>query len=196
MLPASTAPPAGRRGDKALDASYHPQHGAGYEPERGAIWGVPPRWGTLSSVDAAVDMICVYVLLNDWPAHGIQTWEYQPLGPSQSKAFATSKASGTASGSVRARASSICHRNRSHDTRLRRNRRGTSRCRQAHLKTCRSLSGDDQAFLRANTLHKYDRACHVDAWLALKKETLSLLCLPVWRKSAAPSLIRRLPTLQ
>jgi fumarylacetoacetase len=35
-------------------------------------------------------MIFGYVLLNDWSARDIQAWEYQPLGPFQSKAFATS----------------------------------------------------------------------------------------------------------
>ena len=31
-----------------------------------------------------------YVLLNDWSARDIQAWEYQPLGPFQAKATATS----------------------------------------------------------------------------------------------------------
>lgn len=35
-------------------------------------------------------MIFGYVLLNDWSARDIQAWEYQPLGPFQAKAFATS----------------------------------------------------------------------------------------------------------
>jgi fumarylacetoacetase len=35
-------------------------------------------------------MIFGLVLLNDWSARDIQAWEYQPLGPFQSKAFATS----------------------------------------------------------------------------------------------------------
>jgi fumarylacetoacetase len=34
-------------------------------------------------------MIFGYVLLNDWSARDIQAWEYQPLGPFQSKATAT-----------------------------------------------------------------------------------------------------------
>jgi fumarylacetoacetase len=34
-------------------------------------------------------MIFGYVLLNDWSARDIQAWEYQPLGPFQAKAFAT-----------------------------------------------------------------------------------------------------------
>lgn len=41
------------------------------------------------SVDEADDTIFGYVLLNDWSGRDIQTWEYQPLGPFQAKAFAT-----------------------------------------------------------------------------------------------------------
>lgn len=42
------------------------------------------------SVAEADQMIFGYVLLNDWSARDIQAWEYQPLGPFQSKATATS----------------------------------------------------------------------------------------------------------
>jgi len=41
---------------------------------------------TVAQADA---MIFGYVLLNDWSARDIQAWEYQPLGPFQSKATAT-----------------------------------------------------------------------------------------------------------
>lgn len=41
-------------------------------------------------VARADEMIFGYVLLNDWSARDIQAWEYQPLGPFQSKATATS----------------------------------------------------------------------------------------------------------
>lgn len=41
------------------------------------------------SVQEADDMIFGYVLLNDWSARDIQAWEYQPLGPFQAKATAT-----------------------------------------------------------------------------------------------------------
>ena len=41
------------------------------------------------SVAEADEMIFGYVLLNDWSARDIQAWEYQPLGPFQSKATAT-----------------------------------------------------------------------------------------------------------
>ena len=60
-----------------------------FELEMGAVVGTPSRFGrpvTLAEADA---MIFGYVLLNDWSARDIQAWEYQPLGPFQSKATAT-----------------------------------------------------------------------------------------------------------
>ena len=57
------------------------------ELELGAVVGVPS--GGMISVAEAEAMIFGYVLLNDWSARDIQTWEYQPLGPFQSKATAT-----------------------------------------------------------------------------------------------------------
>ncbi len=41
------------------------------------------------TVEQANEMIFGYVILNDWSARDIQVWEYQPLGPFQAKAFAT-----------------------------------------------------------------------------------------------------------
>ena len=41
------------------------------------------------SVKEADENIFGYVLLNDWSARDIQAWEYQPLGPFQAKATAT-----------------------------------------------------------------------------------------------------------
>jgi fumarylacetoacetase len=57
------------------------------ELEMGAIVGQPSEGPV--SVDEADDMIFGYVLLNDWSARDIQAWEYQPLGPFQAKATAT-----------------------------------------------------------------------------------------------------------
>ncbi len=57
------------------------------ELEMGAIVGMPST-GPIS-VDEADDNIFGYVLLNDWSARDIQAWEYQPLGPFQAKASAT-----------------------------------------------------------------------------------------------------------
>ncbi|MBO9463927.1 fumarylacetoacetase [Tropicibacter sp. R15_0] len=58
------------------------------ELEMGAIVGTPSEG--MVSVQEADDMIFGYVLLNDWSARDIQAWEYQPLGPFQAKATATS----------------------------------------------------------------------------------------------------------
>ncbi len=57
------------------------------ELELGAIVGI----GSVDPVTVAEAdaMIFGYVLLNDWSARDIQAWEYQPLGPFQGKATAT-----------------------------------------------------------------------------------------------------------
>ena len=60
------------------------------ELELGAIVGTPSQFGQRITTSEAFDMIFGYVLLNDWSARDIQVWEYQPLGPFQAKAFATS----------------------------------------------------------------------------------------------------------
>ena len=67
---------------------FAPSNRFDFELEFGAVIGTPST-GRLS-VDEADDMIFGYVLLNDWSARDIQAWEYQPLGPFQSKATATS----------------------------------------------------------------------------------------------------------
>ena len=59
------------------------------ELELGAIVGAGSAMGARVGVDQAEAMIFGYVLLNDWSARDIQAWEYQPLGPFQSKALAT-----------------------------------------------------------------------------------------------------------
>ncbi|MGI9434412.1 MAG: fumarylacetoacetase [Geminicoccaceae bacterium] len=58
------------------------------ELEMGAIVGTASRRPV--TVQEADDMIFGYVLLNDWSARDIQAFEYQPLGPFQAKATATS----------------------------------------------------------------------------------------------------------
>lgn len=59
------------------------------ELELGAIVGTPNPMGQPITTAQAYDNIFGYVLMNDWSARDIQVWEYQPLGPFQSKAFAT-----------------------------------------------------------------------------------------------------------
>ncbi|WP_420326149.1 fumarylacetoacetase [Mameliella sp.] len=57
------------------------------ELEMGAIVGQDSEGPV--TVGEADEMIFGYVLLNDWSARDIQAWEYQPLGPFQAKATAT-----------------------------------------------------------------------------------------------------------
>jgi len=58
-----------------------------FELEVGAVVGQPSD-GMITVAEADA-MIFGYVLLNDWSARDIQAWEYQPLGPFQAKATAT-----------------------------------------------------------------------------------------------------------
>jgi len=77
---------------KAPDAdapSFGPCRRLDIELEMGAIVGTPSPLGQPVTVDQADAMIFGYVLLNDWSARDLQAWEYQPLGPFQAKAFAT-----------------------------------------------------------------------------------------------------------
>ncbi|KKA30141.1 hypothetical protein TD95_002805, partial [Thielaviopsis punctulata] len=61
-----------------------------FELELGCIIGAGNAHGENIGVADAEDHIFGYVLLNDWSARDIQTWEYVPLGPFNSKNFATS----------------------------------------------------------------------------------------------------------
>jgi fumarylacetoacetase len=69
---------------------FGPTRRLDFELEIGAVIGVPSKMGQPVTVAEAEEMIFGYVLLNDWSARDIQDWEYRPLGPFQSKAFATS----------------------------------------------------------------------------------------------------------
>ncbi len=78
---------------KAPDAdapSFGPCKRLDIELEMGAVVGLSSTMGEPLTVAEADEMIFGYVLLNDWSARDIQAWEYQPLGPFQAKAFATS----------------------------------------------------------------------------------------------------------
>ena len=72
--------------DHAVPA-FQPSRRFDIELELGAVVGTPSDGPvTVAEADA---MIFGYVLLNDWSARDIQAWEYQPLGPFQAKATAT-----------------------------------------------------------------------------------------------------------
>ena len=80
--------PNGQLKGPEMDASvFGPSRRFDLELELGAIVGAPSKGPV--TVQEADDMIFGYVLLNDWSARDIQAWEYQPLGPFQSKATAT-----------------------------------------------------------------------------------------------------------
>ena len=72
--------------DHALPA-FQPCRRFDLELEMGTLVGRASKG--MVSVAEADAMIFGYVLLNDWSARDIQAWEYQPLGPFQAKATAT-----------------------------------------------------------------------------------------------------------
>lgn len=69
---------------------FAPSRRLDIELEMGTVVGSASRMGETLTVAEADEKIFGYVLLNDWSARDIQAWEYQPLGPFQAKAFATS----------------------------------------------------------------------------------------------------------
>lgn len=69
---------------------FSPSKRLDIELELGTVVGQGTQMGQPITVGDADKLIFGYVLLNDWSARDIQTWEYQPLGPFQAKAFATS----------------------------------------------------------------------------------------------------------
>jgi len=75
---------------KAPDADlpvFEPCKRFDLELEMGAIVGQASEGPV--TVEEADAMIFGFVLLNDWSARDVQAWEYQPLGPFQAKATAT-----------------------------------------------------------------------------------------------------------
>jgi fumarylacetoacetase len=75
------------KGPEQAAPAFQPSRRFDIELEMGAVVGVPSEGPvTVAEADA---MIFGYVLLNDWSARDIQAWEYQPLGPFQAKATAT-----------------------------------------------------------------------------------------------------------
>jgi fumarylacetoacetase len=78
---------------KPPDASapvFGPSKSFDFELETAFFIGPGNRLGQPVSVDQAEDHIFGIVLMNDWSARDIQTWEYQPLGPFLAKNFCTS----------------------------------------------------------------------------------------------------------
>ena len=78
---------------KAADAAlphFGPSTLLDVELEMGWIAGPANAAGVPIPADAVREHVFGYVLVNDWSARDIQSWEYQPLGPFLAKSFATS----------------------------------------------------------------------------------------------------------
>lgn len=78
---------------KPLDATapiFGPCRQLDFELEMGWFIGPGNKMGQPVPVESAEDQIFGLVLVNDWSARDIQSWEYQPLGPFLAKNFATS----------------------------------------------------------------------------------------------------------
>src|SRR6202040_1978729 len=69
---------------------FGPSKSLDFELETAFFIGPGNPLGQPVSVDQAEDHIFGIVLMNDWSARDIQTWEYQPLGPFLAKNFCTS----------------------------------------------------------------------------------------------------------
>ncbi len=83
--------PSGQRKD-STDAhpTFGPCQRLDIEAEVGFVVGVPSRLGTPVPISDFAEHVFGVVLLNDWSARDIQSWEYVPLGPFLGKSFATS----------------------------------------------------------------------------------------------------------
>src|SRR5512132_1805764 len=69
---------------------FGPSRRLDFELEMAFIVGVGNALGEPIPIDQALAHVFGMVLLNDWSARDIQQWEYIPLGPFNSKTFATS----------------------------------------------------------------------------------------------------------
>ncbi len=80
-------------GQSSPDGGAAPRFGPSrvldFELEMGFLVGPGNALGQPIAVDEAEEHIFGLLLVNDWSARDIQSWEYQPLGPFGSKNFAT-----------------------------------------------------------------------------------------------------------
>ncbi|HMZ06554.1 MAG TPA: fumarylacetoacetase [Anaerolineales bacterium] len=82
--------PWGQVAPKGPPPEFIPSRSLDFELELGFFVGMGNELGKPISIENAAEHIFGMVLLNDWSARDIQTWEYQPLGPFLAKNFATS----------------------------------------------------------------------------------------------------------
>lgn len=74
----------------ALNPIYDFSRKLDFEVELGIVIGKNSKLGEAINIKNASDHIFGVCIVNDWSARDIQQWEYQPLGPFNSKSFATS----------------------------------------------------------------------------------------------------------
>ena len=78
------------RGLRLPGPAYAPCLKLDVEVELGFVVGTPSRLGTPVSTGDFAEHVFGVVVLNDWSARDIQSYEYVPLGPFLGKSFATS----------------------------------------------------------------------------------------------------------
>jgi fumarylacetoacetase len=76
--------------DNAAAPTYGPSRALDFELEMAAFIGPGNALGQPIPIASAEEHLFGMVLLNDWSARDIQSWEYVPLGPFLGKNFATS----------------------------------------------------------------------------------------------------------
>jgi fumarylacetoacetase len=74
----------------ASSPSFGPTAMLDFEVEIGFVTGAGPSPARPIAVEEAEAHVFGVVLVNDWSARDIQSWEYQPLGPFLGKSFLTS----------------------------------------------------------------------------------------------------------
>jgi fumarylacetoacetase len=82
--------PSGQHGPDEGTPRFGPTGRLDVELELGYVIGAPSRLGEPVAVDRALAHVFGVVLVNDWSARDLQSWEYRPLGPFTGKSFATS----------------------------------------------------------------------------------------------------------
>jgi fumarylacetoacetase len=83
-------PSGQRKGPNAPSPVFGPSTRLDIEAELGFVVGAGSPLGTPISTGQFADHVFGAVLVNDWSARDIQSWEYVPLGPHLGKSFATS----------------------------------------------------------------------------------------------------------
>jgi fumarylacetoacetase len=78
------------RPPNAAQPAFGPSRRLDFELEMAFVVGVGNALGEPIPVRSALSHVFGMVLMNDWSARDLQQWEYIPLGPFNSKTFATS----------------------------------------------------------------------------------------------------------